>query len=101
MCKTTPADDGTAEAHERFVDVVAFVKARAKASELMEQGDGLLGYPAEDAQAAAVIGVASSDVGGNVPAGQLHTVLFRVIGPVALHKLGLSQRRSNLAANRR
>jgi len=95
-----PAHHRAAESHERFVDVVAFVETRPQATELVEQGQGLLHDVAEDAQAAAVRRVASRDQGGDGATRQLHSMRIGIVAPVAHHFLGLAQRRADLAADR-
>lgn len=63
--ETTPAHHRAANGHEGLMGIVAFVEARPQSTELMEQRQRLLHDPTEDAQAAAVRGVASNDQGGD------------------------------------
>src|SRR5450432_1594810 len=99
--KSTPADHRASEAHERLVDVVAFVEACAQATELMEQSDGLFDHVAEDSQSAAVRFSASRDRGGDAAAREDHATVVVVVGAVAPDLLRLAQRSANLAPDRR
>jgi len=64
----TPADHRAADIHKCFVDVIAFVKTRTQASELMKQRDALLDDIAIDSQAAAVRRSTAGDRGEDAAA---------------------------------
>ena len=99
--KPSPADHRTADIHECFMDVIPLVESSAQSSELMQQCLGLLDHVSEDAQTAAVRLAASSDRGGDAATREFHASMIVVIGAVAHDCLGLTQRRTGLAMNRR
>src|SRR5271170_6605927 len=99
--ETSPAHHRAANGHERLVDVVTFVETRPQSAELVKQRQSLFHYIAEDTQAAAMWRIASSNQGGDGATRQLHSMEIGIVSPVAHHFLGLAQRRTDLAANRR
>ena len=62
--KSTPADHRAADRHECLVNVIAFVEARAQASELVQQRDRLLDDVPEKPKAAAVFFAATGITDG-------------------------------------
>ncbi len=99
--KSTPADHRAAEIHESLVDVITLIEARAQATELVEQRDGLLDHVAEDSQAAAVGLAPSCDGGADAVAREDHPVRIAVVAAVPHDLLGLAQRRADFTADRR
>src|ERR1700733_8026681 len=96
-----PANHCTANRHERFMDIIAFVETRSQASELMEQRQRLLHNVSKDAQAAAMWRSPSRDDRTDMTPRQLHSVRIGVVTPVGHDLLRLAQRRARLAGNRR
>ncbi len=74
--------------------------ACAQTSELMQPGDGALNDPARDAQAAAVLGVATSNERIDAASSQGISMRLRVVATISLHEIGLATRTTRLASDR-
>src|SRR5688572_9699633 len=99
--KPPPADHRAAHLHERLVDVGTLVEPRPQPAELVQQRDRLLHHVAEDPQPAAVRLAAAGQARGDPAARQRHPVRVRIVRPVAHDLLGLLQRGTDLAPDRR
>src|SRR5277367_3904252 len=99
--ESTPAHHRAANGHERLMDVGTLVEARPQAAELMEQRQCLLHDITKDAQAAAMWRSSSRDDCADAATRQLHSVGIGIVSTITHHFLGLAQRRTRLAGNRR
>src|SRR5215204_1072527 len=95
-----PADHRASDVHKCFMDVVAFVESCAQSPELMQQRLCLLDHVSEDAKPAAVCLAALRYHCANAATRKFHASLLVVICPVSHHRLGFTQRRTGLPADR-
>jgi hypothetical protein len=83
------------------VDLVAAVVADEQPLEVVQPGEGALDDPADAAEAGAVLGLATSDVGADAAAAELAAVLVVVVAAVGDDTLGSLARPADLAAHLR
>lgn len=91
------ADQTRADCEERFVDVGTTLIAHAQAPEAMQPSNGPLDHPAGDAQATAMLGVTSCNLGVDSQFAQLLSMRFGVVSTVGLDECGSTTGMSWLA----
>lgn len=82
------------------MDVVSFIESGSQMTELVGERDGLFHDISEDAQAAAMGGVAAAQQRRDALFLQLHSMLLTVVATVTHQHLRLEHRRAHLASDR-
>ena len=83
------------------MDLVAAVVADEQPFEVVQPGEGALDDPADAAEAGAVLGVATCDLGAHASASQLAAVFVVVVASVGEHAVRPFAGPADLAAHRR
>jgi hypothetical protein len=83
------------------VDLVAAVVADEESLEVVQPGEGALDDPADAAEAGAVLGLTSRDVGADPALSELAAVLVVVVAAIGDHPVGSFARPADPAAHRR
>jgi len=91
MIKPPPTNHRASEFEERLVDVPAFLESGAKPAELMQQRIGLLHHVADGSQAAAMLGVPTSNPRLDPAFAELGTVRVAVVSAIRKQILQTTQ----------
>ena len=101
MDEDIPTNEGTAQRHQGFVNIIAPIRSQSELPRPMEPRDRPLHHPTVAPQSTAMARAAPRDSGSNAAATQATPMRIGVVGPIGVERVRARSRTARLAPDRR